>query len=123
PFTGIDYVTSYKEIAPNAEIHFSNDPASILEFTKEVLVSSIHTRERAKQAIENAGASKVYGLDDILNNPIGDSGYNEEYGLLGSNLSDDKTVKLFPRNNQEFVEELQNKLIEYSGKQIEVMIN
>jgi len=123
PFTQIDYVTLYKEIAPNAEIHFSNDPTSILDFTKEVLVSSIHTRERDKQIIKDAGATNIYGLDDILNKPIGNSGYNEEYGLLGSNLSDDKTVKLFPRNNQKFVEELQSRLIKYSGKQIEVMVN
>lgn len=122
PFTGVDYVSLYKEIAPNAEIHFSNDPTTILEFTNEVLVSSIHTRKRDKQAIKDAGAEKVLGLDDILVEANGESGYNEEFGLLGSNLSDEETVKLFPRDSQHFVEKLQSKLNEYSGKNIEVMV-
>lgn len=122
PFTGIDYVTLYKEIAPNAEIHFSNDPTTILEFTNEVLVSSIHTRKKDKQALTDAGAEKVLGLDDILVVPNGESGYNEEFGLLGSNLSDEETVKLFPRDSQHFVEKLQSKLNEYSGKNVEVMV-
>lgn len=121
-FTGIDYVSLYKQIAPNSEIHFSNDPKAILKYTKDVLVCSIHTRDLVKQELKDAGANIVYGLDDIMNKSIQGSGYNSEYGLLGSNLSDDETVKLFPRDSQAFVEELQKRFIDYSGKQIEVMV-
>lgn len=121
-FTGIDYVSLYKEIAPNSEIHFSNDPKAILKYTKDVLVCSIHTRELIKQELKDSGANIVYGLDDIMNESIDGSGYNSEYGLLGSNLSDEETVKLFPRDAQPFVEELQKKFNEYSGNNIEVMV-
>lgn len=121
-FTGIDYVSLYKEIAPNSEIHFSNDPKAILKYTKDVLVCSIHTRELVKQELKDSGANIVYGLDDIMNESIDGSGYNSEYGLLGSNLSDEETVKLFPRDAQPFVEELQKKFNEYSGNNIEVMV-
>lgn len=121
-FTGIDYVTLYKEIAPNSEIHFSNDPKAILKYTKDILVCSIHTRELVKQELKDSGANLVYGLDDIMNESIYGSGYNSEYGLLGSNLSDEETVKLFPRDAQPFVEELQKKFNEYSGNNIEVMV-
>lgn len=121
-FTGIDYVSLYKEIAPNSEIHFSNDPKAILKYTKDVLVCSIHTRELVKQELKDSGANLVYGLDDIMNESINGSGYNSEYGLLGSNLSDEETVKLFPRDAQPFVEELQKKFNEYSGNNIEVMV-
>lgn len=121
-FTGIDYVSLYKEIAPNSEIHFSNDPKAILKYTKDVLVCSIHTRELVKQKLKDSGANIVYGLDDIMNESIDGSGYNSEYGLLGSNLSDEETVKLFPRDAQPFVEELQKKFNEYSGNNIEVMV-
>ncbi|EGY79799.1 coenzyme F420-0:L-glutamate ligase [Peptoniphilus indolicus] len=121
-FTGIDYVSLYKEIAPNSEIHFSNDPKAILKYTKDVLVCSIHTRELVKQELKDSGANLVYGLDDIMNESIDGSGYNSEYGLLGSNLSDEETVKLFPRDAQPFVEELQKKFNEYSGNNIEVMV-
>lgn len=121
-FTGIDYVSLYKEIAPNSEIHFSNDPKAILKYTKDVLVCSIHTRALIKQELKDSGANLVYGLDDIMNESIYGSGYNSEYGLLGSNLSDEETVKLFPRDAQPFVEELQKKFNEYSGNNIEVMV-
>ncbi|MDY2986853.1 MAG: coenzyme F420-0:L-glutamate ligase [Peptoniphilus sp.] len=121
-FTGIDYVSLYKEIAPNSEIHFSNDPKAILKYTKDILVCSIHTRELVKQELKDSGANLVYGLDDIMNESIDGSGYNSEYGLLGSNLSDEETVKLFPRDAQPFVEELQKKFNEYSGNNIEVMV-
>lgn len=121
-FTGIDYVTLYKEIAPNSEIHFSNDPKAILKYTKDVLVCSIHTRALIKQELKDSGANLVYGLDDIMNKSIDGSGYNAEYGLLGSNLSDDETVKLFPRDAQPFVEALQEKFNQYSGHNIEVMV-
>lgn len=121
-FTGIDYVTLYKEIAPNSEIHFSNDPKAILKYTKDVLVCSIHTRELVKQELRDAGANIVYGLDDIMTAPINGSGYNDQYGLLGSNLSSEETVKLFPRDAQPFVEALQEKFNAYSGHNIEVMV-
>ncbi|MBL7574792.1 F420-0:Gamma-glutamyl ligase [Peptoniphilus asaccharolyticus DSM 20463] len=121
-FTGIDYVTLYKEIAPNSEIHFSNDPKAILKYTKDVLVCSIHTRALIKQELKDSGANLVYGLDDIMNESIDGSGYNSEYGLLGSNLSDEETVKLFPRDAQPFVEALQEKFNQYSGHNIEVMV-
>lgn len=121
-FTGIDYVSLYKEIAPNCEIHFANDPKAILKFTKDVLVCSIHTREQMKKELLDAGAERVFGLDDILNHSIDGSGYNEDYGLLGSNMAGDDKVKLFPRDGQSFVEALQEKLVAYSGKNIEVMV-
>lgn len=121
-FTGVDYVKLYKEIAPNCEIHFSNDPKAILEYTKDILVCSIHTREHVKQEIKKAGANIVYGLDDILTESIDGSGYNEEYGLLGSNISDSNSIKLFPRDGQQFVEAVQKELSDYAGVNIEVMI-
>ncbi|RVU55123.1 coenzyme F420-0:L-glutamate ligase [Anaerosphaera multitolerans] len=121
-FTGVDYVKLYKEIAKNCEIHFSNNPKTILQFTKDVLVCSVHSRESVKQELIDAGAEKVYGLDDVLTEPINGSGYNEKFGLLGSNLASDHSVKLFPRDGDNFVKALQKKLIEYSKKQIEVMI-
>ena len=122
-FTGIDYVSLYKEIAgENCEIHFSNDPKSILKYTQDVLVCSIHTRDMIKQELIDSGAEKVYGLDDILNESVNGSGYNPDFGLLGSNLASDDSVKLFPRDGAEFVTAVQKKLCDYSNKQIEVMI-
>jgi len=121
-FTGIDYVNLYKEIAPNCEIHFSNNPKTILNFTKDILVCSVHSRKMVKQELIDAGANKVYGLDEILTESVDGSGYNSKYGLLGSNLSSDHSIKLFPRDGQPFVEALQKKLCDYSNKQIEVMI-
>ncbi len=121
-FTGIDYVSLYKEIAPNCEIHFANDPKAILNYTKDVLVCSIHTRQAIKQELKDAGAELILGLDDLLNESVDGSGYNEEFGLLGSNTAGEDRVKLFPRDNQAFVDALQEKLIDYSHKQIEVMV-
>lgn len=121
-FTGIDYVKLYKEIAPNSEIHFSNNPKDILKYTKDVLVCSIHTRNLTKKKLKDAGADKVYGLDDILKESINGSGYNQDFGVLGSNLSSEDTVKLFPRDGGEFVNALQEKIISHFNKQVEVMI-
>lgn len=121
-FTGIDYVSLYKEIAPNCEVHFANDPKAILKYTQDVLVCSIHNREHMKQELNDAGARLVYGLDDIMTQPIDGSGYNEEYGLLGSNMAGEDSVKLFPRDGQPFVEAIQAKLLAHSGKNIEVMV-
>lgn len=121
-FTGIDYVSLYKEIAPNCEIHFSNNPKSILNYTKDVLVCSTHTRNIIKQELKDSGANIILGLDDIMNRSIDNSGYNPDYGLLGSNTAGDHKVKLFPRDGQTFVNAVQDKLQKYSGKNIEVMI-
>lgn len=122
-FTGIDYVTLYKEICGgNCDIHFSNDPKTILNYTDEVLIGSTHTRFSIKRLLKDEGAKVVLGLDDILNESINGSGYNEEFGLLGSNFASDTRLKLFPRDGEAFVKEVQKKLIEKYNKQVEVMI-
>ncbi|MEW8973495.1 MAG: coenzyme F420-0:L-glutamate ligase [Tissierellaceae bacterium] len=123
PFTGIDYVNLYKEMGNgNIHIYFSNDPRTILNYTKDVLVANVHERKRTKRILKSAGANLVFGIDDILASPVDGSGYNPEYGLLGSNLASDHEVKLFPRNSQYYVEEIQKKLIEKTGKNVEVMV-
>ena len=122
PFTGIDIIEYYKEINPNIEIVFSNNPADILNYTDHVLVADIHTRARDKELIEMAGGKKVFTLSDVCSAPVGDSGFNEEYGLLGSNASTDDSLKLFPREGQCFVDKVQEKLLQITGKRIEVMI-
>lgn len=110
PFTGIDYVRLYKEIGgDNLEIIFSNNPRTILNYTKDVL-ASVHDRFRTKNILKRAGAEKIYGLDDILVSSNNGSGYNPEYGLLGSNLSREDEVKLFPRDSQPFVEAVQKEI-------------
>ena len=111
-FTGISYPDLYKEIAPNSEIHFLNNPVDALKFTDQILVSSIHTRNLVKRKLEENGAGKVLKLDEIMTSPIDGSGYNEKYGLLGSNLSTENKVKLFPRDGQIFVDSLQKRLID-----------
>lgn len=123
PFTGIDYVDIYKEIGKdNIEIIFSNNPKTILNYTKDILIANVHDRHRTKRILKQAGANIIYGLDDILNSPIDGSGYNPEYGVLGSNLASQSELKLFPRDSQDFVEKLQKKLKEMTGKNIEVMV-
>lgn len=122
-FTGIDYVSLYKEICGgNCEIHFSNDPKTILNYTDEVLVGSTHTRFSIKRLLKDQGAKIVLGLDDILTEPINGSGYNQEFGLLGSNFASETKLKLFPRDGEKFVNEVQKKLIAKYNKNIEVMI-
>ncbi|MBQ3459915.1 MAG: coenzyme F420-0:L-glutamate ligase [Solobacterium sp.] len=126
PFTAMDYVTYYKELIENegceAEIIFANNAVSILKYTKNVLNCDIHTRRRTKKILKRAGAEKVFSLDQIMDAPVNGSGYNSEYGLLGSNKSTEDTVKLFPMKAQEFVESVQAELIEKTGKQVEVMV-
>ena len=125
PFTGIDYVEFYKElIGPEKTVvHFGNDPRLILRYTKEVLTADIHTRARSKKLLCRAGAEIVCGLDDICTAPrVPGGGYNEQYGLLGSNLSGDEKVKLFPRNCTELVTEIQKRLLDATGKKVEVMV-
>ena len=126
PFTGVDYVEYYsslvRECGAEVEIVFANDPRAILNYTKNVLNCDIHTRQRTKRLLKAAGAENVYGMDEIMNAPIGDSGYNARYGLLGSNKSTEDTIKLFPRDCQDLVEAIQAKLLEVTGKHIEVMV-
>lgn len=121
-FTGVDYVSLYKEMAKNSEVHFFNNPKDVLKFTKSVLVCSIHTRELTKKLLKNSGAEEIYSLDEILTESVDGSGYNEDYGLLGSNLSTEDVVKLFPRDGQTFVDKLQKRFNDKFGKNIEVMI-
>lgn len=122
PFTGVDYVRMYKEIAPNCEIFLANDPRAMLKFTPNVLCCDIHTRERSKRLLQKAGAERVYTMADILSQPVEGSGYNPDYGLYGSNLSDEHTVKLFPRDCQDFVNRVQQMMFEKTGKRVEVMV-
>ena len=125
-FTGVDYVEYYgnliRESGAEVEIIFANDPRAILSYTKNVLNCDIHTRQRTKRLLKAAGAEKVYGLDEIMNAPINGSGCNEKYGLLGSNKSTENTVKLFPRECQPLVEDIQERLLKATGKHIEVMV-
>ena len=125
-FTGVDYVQYYgdliRESGAEAEIVFSNRPATILQYTDHVLCCDIHTRARTKRLLKEAGATCVYGLDEILNAPVNGSGYNERYGLLGSNKATEDTVKLFPRDAQDFVLDVQSRLLKATGKHVEVMI-
>ena len=126
PFTGVDYVEYYSELirqsGAEVEIVLANDPRAILGYTKNVLNCDIHTRQRTKRLLKDAGAERVYGLDEIMNAPVNGSGYNAAYGLLGSNKSTENKVKLFPRECQDLVEAIQAKLLEVTGKHIEVMV-
>ena len=120
-FTGIDYIEFYKSLAGNCEIVFSNDPAYILNYTKNVLCCDIHTRFRTQARILKAGAEKCLRLDDILTASVGGSGFSE-YGLLGSNKATDDSVKLFPRDTSELVLKLQAELKKRTGVDFEVMV-
>lgn len=122
-YTGIDYVKMYKDIGgENMDIIFANNPREILNYTDEVLVADIHTRARTKRLLEDAGAKKVYSLSDILSESIEGSGFNSEYGVLGSNLASSNELKLFPRNGKYYVDEIQKKFKEFYGINLEVMI-
>ena len=125
-FTGVDYVDYYSQIIKDAgaeaEIVFANQAKSILDYTDCVLTCDIHTRARTKRLLKAAGAKAVCGLDDILTAPVNGSGYNENYGLLGSNKSTEDTIKLFPRDCQAFVDRTHELLVAATGKNVEVMI-
>ncbi|MBR6680891.1 MAG: coenzyme F420-0:L-glutamate ligase [Clostridia bacterium] len=125
-FTGVDYVEYYesliRECGAEAEIIFANNSKAILDYTKNVLCCDIHTRARTKRILKAAGAEKVFGLDEILSAPVNGSGYNEHYGLLGSNKATEDQVKLFPRDCQTLVEDIQAKILEKTGKLVEVMV-
>ena len=127
PFTGVDYVEYYssliRDCGADVEVIFANDPRAVLPYTKNVLNCDIHTRARTKRLLKAAGAERVYGLDEILTAPVNGSGYNARYGLLGSNKATEDTVKLFPREDcQQLVEDIQAKLLEKTGKHMEVMV-
>ena len=125
-FTGVDYVEYYgeliRECGAEVEIIFSNNPKTILNYTKDVLVCDIHTRNKTKRILKANGGNTILGLDEILTSPVNGSGCNEQYGLLGSNKSTEDKVKLFPRNCDEFVQAVQNKMLEKTGKNVEVMV-
>lgn len=125
-FTGVDYVEYYadiiKEEGCDVEIVFANQAKAILDYTKNVINCDIHTRARTKRILKAAGAEKVFGLDEIMNAPVNGSGYNEKYGLLGSNKATEGQVKLFPRDCQQLVEDIQKIMKDRTGKNVEVMV-
>ena len=126
PFTGVDYVSYYKDIVESAgaecEIIFANRVQTVLDYTDTVICCDIHSRERSKRLLKKGGARCVLGLDDLLTAPVNGSGYNEQYGLLGSNKADEERVKLFPRDTMAVAEALGKTLSERTGRQIEAMI-
>ena len=126
PFTGVDYIEYYtqliQECGAEAEIILANDCRAILSYTKNVLNCDIHTRERTKRLLWAAGAERVFGMDEIMRQSVNGSGYNARYGLLGSNKATEDTIKLFPRDCQDLVENIQKQLLEATGKCMEVMV-
>ena len=126
PFTGINMVNFYRELIESencqVEFVFANDPKVILNYTKDILTCDIHTRYRTKKILSEAGANRIYGLYEIMNKPINNSGFNPEYGLLGSNKSTEERLKLFPKTGDKLVHDIQDKLKELTGKTIEVMV-
>lgn len=125
-FTGVDYVEYYmsiiKEMGAEVEVIFANQAKTILKYADSIITCDIHTRKRTKRILKNAGAKVVLGLDDILTSSVDGSGYNEKYGLLGSNKATEDKVKLFPRDSQYLVEDIQKQLYEKTNKHFEVMV-
>ena len=126
PFTGVDYVEYYKELikecGADVDVIFANDCRAILDYCKNVINCDIHTRFRTKKKLIKAGAEKVVGLDEILTKSVDGSGYNENYGLLGSNKATENTVKLFPRDCEPIVLRIQAEILQKTGKHVEVMV-
>ncbi|MBQ7037260.1 MAG: coenzyme F420-0:L-glutamate ligase [Clostridia bacterium] len=126
PFTGVDYVKYYGDLiracGAEAEIILANNPRVILDYTKNVINCDIHTRARTKRILKAAGAERVFGLDDLMTASVDGSGYNAQYGLLGSNKATEETIKLFPKECFDLVEDIQRKLLDRTGKHIEVMV-
>ena len=124
--TGVDYVEYYQQLiresGAEVEVIFGNQAAQILKYTDKVLNCDIHTREKTRRVLNKAGAKIVYGMDQVLSTSVNGSGYNENYGLLGSNKSTEDTIKLFPRNCQPVVDEIQRQILERTGKHVEVMV-
>lgn len=125
-FTGVDYVDYYKNLIQDCgaevEIIFANNPKAILDYTKSVINCDIHTRKRTKKILKASGAEKVYSLDEILTESVDGSGYNPQYGLLGSNKATEETVKLFPIHCEEVVNRIHASILEKTGKHVEVMV-
>ena len=125
-FTGVDYVQYYGDLirgeGAEVEIVFANQPRAILQYADHILTCDIHTRARTKRILRDAGAKVVCGLDDILTGPIDGSGYNERYGLLGSNKATEDSIKLFPRECKELVLDIQSRILTATGKHVEVMV-
>ena len=125
-FTGVDYVEYYcnlvKECGAEVEIIFANQPKAILEYTDCIINCDIHTRNRTKRILREAGAKVVCGLDDIMNAPVNGSGYNAKYGLLGSNKSTEDTIKLFPNECKDLVLDIQKRIFDATNKHVEVMV-
>ena len=121
-FTAIDYLEFYRELGNNAEIILANDPCEILKYTKNVIAADIHTRFQTKRRLLAGGAETVYGIDEILNKSVNGSGYNEKYGLLGSNKATEDRVKLFPHSCEEFVANVQQLIYDKTGVKIEVIV-
>ena len=126
PFTGVDYVSFYQELIESmgaqAEIVFGNRVQSVLDYTDTVICCDIHTRARSKRLLKAAGARVVLGLDDLLNAPVNGSGYNETYGLLGSNKADEERIKLFPRDTMHVAEAIGRRMSEATGRHVEAMV-
>lgn len=126
PFTGVDYVSFYSDIiteaGAEAELVFGNRVTALLDYTDAVITCDIHTRKRSKRLLKQAGARVVLGLDDLLTAPVDGSGFNADYGLLGSNKATEEKVKLFPRGCMAVAEELSERLSRVSGKRIEAMV-
>ena len=126
PFTGVDYIDFYSDLIRaegcEVEVLFGNHVTTLLDYTDTVITCDIHTRSRSKRLLKAAGAKTVLGLDDLLTEPVSGSGFNEEYGLLGSNKATEDTVKLFPRNCTEIAESISAILSEASGRRIEAMV-
>lgn len=125
-FTGVDYIDYYQKLIESVgcecEVIFANQAKTILNYTKNVLACDIHTRFRTKRILKENGANVVLGLDDILTSSVDGSGYNPKYGLLGSNKSTDDKVKLFPRDAQDLVLNVQKQILDKTGKHVEVMV-
>ena len=126
PFTKVDYVEYYKELITaegcEAEIIFANRATDILSYTKNVICADIHSRARSKRLLKAAGAERVYGLDELMTESVNGSGYNSQYGLLGSNKATEEKVKLFPRESRQFALSLQAALKDATGKNVEVLV-
>ena len=126
PFTGVDYVAYYQDIIESvgtqAEIIFANNPLAILNYTRDILVCDIHSRFRTRRLLKENGAETIYGLDDILTVSIKGSGHNSNYGLLGSNKATEDTVKLFPDDCEDLILDIQKRILEKTGKHVEVMV-
>ncbi len=125
-FTGVDYVGYYgdlvRESGADVEIIFANNPRAILPYADHILTCDIHTRARTKRILKDAGAKVVLGLDDILTSPLSEGGYNDKYGLLGSNKSTENKIKLFPRDCRDLVLDIQSRILSATGKHVEVMV-